>query len=251
MIRIFSLMLIIGVCRLAAGAVIGAEQMSLSENVGAVEAYFDKNDLQFQAPGEGEEISWLQILSVPQKQKKGKRPVSNMVYVPPTTLDMGSSSIQVEGFYIDPYEVTNGEYELFIRATRREPPRTWPDGALPEELKNEPVVGVTYEDAKAFSRWAGKRLPTEAEWEVAAALANKSDELSNFKEEEKPSAMTNVAEWTSSPYEETKASSRFKTIRRGTAAKSEQKIPLIDRAPMLEDDCNDFTGFRCVSDKPI
>ena len=218
---------------------------------GALQAHLCSAELQCRKPAEGEEVAWIQILSVPGKGRPVNSRTSNMVYVPPSTLDMGDKFIQVEGFYIDPYEVTNAEYECFIRATGRKPPVSWPEGKIAQGEENEPVVGVTYEDARAYARWAGKRLPTEAEWEVAAILAEHTESLSNFKDSGKPSAMTNVAEWTSTPYEESPSSSRFRTIRRGAAPKCEHNIPLIDRAPMLVEDCNEFTGFRCVSDKQV
>jgi len=72
------------------------------------------------------------------------------------------------GFYIDVNEVTNAQYQRFVDVTDHTPPPHWPDGKYPEGEENQPVVNVTVEDAKRYAVWAGKRLPTEAEWEKAA-----------------------------------------------------------------------------------
>ena len=73
--------------------------------------------------------------------------------------------VHLDAFYIDRYEVTNAQYQRFVDATnRRKPAISDPAFAGP----TQPVVGVTWNDADAYCKWAGKRLPTEAEWEKAA-----------------------------------------------------------------------------------
>ncbi len=71
---------------------------------------------------------------------------------------------------MDKYEVTNAYYKQFARALRRPLPviPVFEDDVKLLMGDNQPAVGVTWVDAFAFCRWAGKRLPTEAEWEKAA-----------------------------------------------------------------------------------
>ena len=72
----------------------------------------------------------------------------------------------VAGFYIDRYEVTNGQYGQFLKETGHREPKYWRRQQL--NGKQQPVVGVGWADAEAYAKWAGKRLATEEEWEKAA-----------------------------------------------------------------------------------
>jgi iron(II)-dependent oxidoreductase len=86
--------------------------------------------------------------------------------------------VEVAAFEIDRIPVTNAAYVEFIDATGAEPPMYWErdsDGNWLDTARgrrepiapDHPVVHVSYEEAEAFAGWAGKRLPTEFEWEVA------------------------------------------------------------------------------------
>ena len=66
-------------------------------------------------------------------------------------------------FAIDATEVTLGEYQRFLRVTGHPAPQSWGDG-LPDSLASYPATGMTWEDARAYAEWAGKRLPTLHEW---------------------------------------------------------------------------------------
>ncbi len=73
-------------------------------------------------------------------------------------------------FYIDPTEVSNADYARFLASTRNPPPHPvlWGGATPPESWGDLPVVGVTLLEARSYAEWAGKRLPTSAEWERAA-----------------------------------------------------------------------------------
>jgi formylglycine-generating enzyme required for sulfatase activity len=69
---------------------------------------------------------------------------------------------------MDQFEVTVARYAAFLKATGNvNPPEEW-ETIDPEKNADLPVVGVDWQDAASYCRWAGKRLPTEAEWERAA-----------------------------------------------------------------------------------
>jgi formylglycine-generating enzyme required for sulfatase activity len=91
---------------------------------------------------------------------------------PPDTNHAPLREVALRPFRMDKFELTNVQYALFLRNSRRSPPAKWPDGwvdgAIPDDRKNVPVEGVNWDQADTYCRSMGKRLPTEAEWEVAA-----------------------------------------------------------------------------------
>jgi formylglycine-generating enzyme required for sulfatase activity len=72
------------------------------------------------------------------------------------------SGAAVDPFWMDATDVTNAQFARFLQATRYVTP------TRPRGRDSAPVVGVAREDAEAYARWARKRLPTEAEWALAA-----------------------------------------------------------------------------------
>jgi len=72
--------------------------------------------------------------------------------------------VEVPGFCIDKYEVTNAEYAKFVKETGWQPPEHWDRSDPPAGEEDYPVVNVTYDDAEAYATWAGKKLPTREQW---------------------------------------------------------------------------------------
>jgi formylglycine-generating enzyme len=100
------------------------------------------------------------------------RETNGMVWIPGSTFLMGSESghpdeapaheVTVAPFWMDKTEVIEEQFAKFAQATQR----SW--SAPTTSNPSNPVVNVMWEDANAYAKWAGKRLPTEAEWECAA-----------------------------------------------------------------------------------
>lgn len=76
--------------------------------------------------------------------------------------------LDIPSFYIDKYEVTNEEYTRYMRETGANPPAYWTSGKVPEGKEHHPVTFLSYKEVEKYAAWAGKRIPTEFEWEKAA-----------------------------------------------------------------------------------
>ncbi|HJS67572.1 MAG TPA: SUMF1/EgtB/PvdO family nonheme iron enzyme [Nitrospiraceae bacterium] len=100
-----------------------------------------------------------------------------MVLIPAGPFTMGSHdglpnerpehTVTLDAYYIDRYEVTLSRYRRFLEEGKHDSPPTWDDEAA-VTVGDRPAIGMRWDSAVAYCRWAGKRLPTEAEWEKAA-----------------------------------------------------------------------------------
>jgi gamma-glutamyl hercynylcysteine S-oxide synthase len=88
--------------------------------------------------------------------------------------EVSGSNVKIDTFLIDKYPVTNAQYREFVMNSGYVPADTtrylrhWQSGIFKQGQDKYPVVYVSYEDMKAYARWAEKRLPTQAEWQLAA-----------------------------------------------------------------------------------
>ena len=166
-------------------------------------------------------------------------------------------SVELAAFEIDRWPVTNGEYMRFIEETGGEPPLYWEregDGWVHTAMGRReavepdlPVIHVSWHEADAFARWAGKRLPSEQEWEAA------HDRLTGVGQ---------VWEWTSSDflaypgfeafpyreYSEVFFGDEYKVLRGASWATSSEVTRPSFRNWDLPQRRQIFSGIRCARD---
>jgi formylglycine-generating enzyme required for sulfatase activity len=104
---------------------------------------------------------------------------AEMVLVPAGSFQMGTNdktedgpqhTVTLRAYYIDKFEVTNGRFKVFVEQAKYRANTQWQLGADRKGIAGKtdhPAVWINWGDAQAFSRWAGKQLPTEAQWERA------------------------------------------------------------------------------------
>jgi len=242
--------------------------------------------------------------------------VEEMIKIPGGTFAMGGKSgsadeapvhqVSLNDYYIDKYEVTNIQFKVFLenedgynkrkywspegwrwRLTNEiEKPACWDDPDYDKPY--QPVVGISWYEASAYSKWASKRLPTEAEWEYAAKGTNKNKWPwgnsfnpagcnSREKEEGKPVEVGsfskgvspfgchdmagNVWEWCLDWYSEDYYREKFqvnpagpsrgteKVARGGSWFNAADNLRTTNRLGLDLENRDDETGFRCVRGK--
>ncbi|MDH5544573.1 MAG: formylglycine-generating enzyme family protein [Gammaproteobacteria bacterium] len=126
---------------------------------------------------EGKAVLGMQFPMFSAESRLGDKP-NEMASVPAGTFIRGTNerlfdegpqhTAKTRSFLIDKYEVTNLQYKRFIEETRRKSPKHFVNRNYPEGKADHPVTYVDWYDAKEYCEWAGKRLPSDVEWEKAA-----------------------------------------------------------------------------------
>lgn len=196
--------------------------------------------------------------------------------------------VSIDSFYMDKYEVTNKQYYEFCTKTKCALPEFWGSSQFKCSLDypDHPVVGASFIDAERYAKWAGKRLPTEAEWEYAlrGGLQNKNfpwgdlidSTMVNYGKKYKSTLKAgtfkpngyglfdmsgNVFEWTSDFYADNyykistdknpkgPVTGRFKVIRGGSWHSGGMCQQTYYRNGLPVSWVDFAVGFRCVKDK--
>ncbi len=224
-------------------------------------------------------------------------PPAGMVFVPGGTFDLGTNdasadayskpahAVSVKPYFMDVNEVTNEQYKAFVDATGHAvPPKGWDGGTPKPGTEKMPVVYVTWKDASDYAAWAGKRLPTETEWEFAArgtdgraypwgstwdpAKANVGKDsttgkvmpVGSFASSQSPFGINdlvgNVWEWTANGFSIYPGGDQSLTpyantkVIRGGAFDNDGKNTAMYRGFFSADSALPKVGFRCAKDVP-
>ncbi len=231
-------------------------------------------------------------------QAEPAKPLTDLVEIPGGPFTMGQDGgsddeapaheVDVPTFSMELFEVTNAQFAAFVAdtgyVTEAETGGSAGWKPLAEGKDNYPVVKVTWNDAKAFCEWAGRRLPTEAEWEKAARGtdarkfpwgddwdANRANvkeagfrgttPVGTFADGASPFGIFdmagNVWEWTADWYQPYPGNTvadpfygeEFKVLRGGGWFDEPDQVLTTNRSSTSPTAANDDIGFRCASDE--